>query len=200
MPLMTPTFRVGDTIDKAGMVTKNSWVLGRSASALEDALGYRRGRLSKGWFTLVLLDRLGPGDFELAGTTLRSDGREGLPAGTPEADRLRRRVHDTVMERGEAGYRDLQIAALRSVTAKGDDRIVKVLPMWWPDERAPPRKEYPMGGGALQWRLIRPKRFLVALHVDANGNAVGNDKLSVFFGESAACDARALVARHLREV
>ena len=79
------------TMDKS--ITQNTWVGPRSARNLERSLGYAEGRLSAGWAVLVLKEKLAPLDFEFDGITLRSGGREGLPAASWEADELRPRVH-----------------------------------------------------------------------------------------------------------
>ncbi|SDB46232.1 hypothetical protein [Belnapia rosea] len=190
---------LGDLAEAKGDVTQNRWVGARSARALEASLGFHAGRLSDGWWVLLLKERLKPADFDFAGITLRSGGRLGLPARDPAADRARTHVSDQILaERGPAGYADLQASALAGVTEKGEDRIVKVIPVTPHSEAMAPADQYPMGGGGLQWTLRRPCSFLVALQVDAQGIA-RIPGFSCFLGESATYDDRARIARYLME-
>jgi hypothetical protein len=53
-----------------------------------------------------------------------------------------------------------------------------------------------MGGGGLQWRLVRPCRFQVAMTVDAQGIA-RIPGFSAVLSDSLAYDARARLARHI---
>ncbi len=193
---------LGTLVDLKGDVTQNRWVGARSARDLERSLGYSTGRLSAGWTVILLKQTLQPADFRFSGLTIRSGGREGLPADTPAADQLRRHVSDIVLaERGAAGYLDLQKKALASITPTGPDRIVKIIPVTPHNAGMAPADQYPMGGGGLQWTLIRPCSFLVAMTVDTNGIAVlaSTPPLSVFLGESAAYDDRAKVAQFLNQ-
>lgn len=188
---------LGEMVEVTGDVTQNRWIGARSARALETSLGYGTGRLSGGWAVLLLKQALVPEDFEFGGITLRSGGRERLPASTAAADALRPRVHDQVLrEIGTSGYRERQLQALRGITPTGENRLAKVIPMTPHDDAMAPSAQYPMGGGGLQWKLVRPCRFLVAMLVDAQGNA-RLPGFSVFLGESAAYEARARVDRYL---
>jgi hypothetical protein len=181
-----------------GDVTQNRWVGARSARALEESLGYGSGRLSAGWMVLLLKQKLQPADFKFSGITLRSGGRLGLPGETEAADRARQHVSDVVMnERGIAGYRDLQLRTLASITDTGPDRIVKVIPATRHSNTMAPSDQYPMGGGGLQWTLVRPCDFLVAMSVDENGIACLANGYSGFLGESASYEVRARIARYL---
>src|SRR5208283_3601743 len=107
---------LGHEVLLTGDVTQNRWVGARSARDLEGSLGYGAGRLAKGWTVLLLKQELETCDFKFSGITLRSGGREGLPAATLEADKARRHVTDTILaERGEAGYSELQRRALANI-------------------------------------------------------------------------------------
>jgi hypothetical protein len=183
-----------------GDVTQNRWVGARSARELELSLGFGEGRLAQGWAVLLLKQTLQPADFKFSGLTLRSGGRYGLPAHSPAADQLRPTVHDGVMrDRGPVGYAELQRIALAGVTQTGPSRLVKVLPVTPHSPTMGPDEQYPMGGGGLQWTLIRPCDFLVAMTVDQNGNATiaSTPPYSAFLGESATYDDRARLARFL---
>jgi len=195
---------LGSEVFKTGDVTQNRWVGARSGRELERNLGFGAGRLARGWAVLLLWQQLQPADFDSSGITLRSGGREGLPADTPEADKARRRVSVAIKaERGKDGYVELQRRALSTITETGPDRIVKVIPVARHSETMMPSEQYPMGGGGLQWTLKKHSRvkFFVAMTVDANGIALvaASPKFSVFLGESAAYDDRHRVARFLDE-
>jgi hypothetical protein len=165
-------FKVGAIHACRGNVTTLGWIGPRSASLIDEGVGYGAGRLSHGYSILVLKQRLTPDDFEFEGNTLRSGGRLGLPAATWGADAARPRVHDDMLrEYGRADYRRLQEGALRSVAYTGTNRIAKVLPTVGHDETLSPAVQYPMGGGGLQWRLVRDVEFFVACYIDDRAKA-----------------------------
>jgi hypothetical protein len=197
-----PTLVLGGTVYLRGDVTQNRWVGARSASELERSVGYGPGRLAKGWWVLLLKQALSPEDFKFSGITLRSGGRLGLPAATPALDQQRAHVSDQILaQRGAAGYQDLQQNALRSITPTGETRLVKIIPVTPHSDTMAPEDQYPMGGGGLQWTLIRPCRFLVAMAVDEAGIAriATEPPQSYFLGASARYETRAAIARFLNE-
>jgi hypothetical protein len=165
--------KVGSTEQIAGDVTTLNWIGPRPPAVVERALGFQPGRLAAGYVVLLLKEALRPEDFEFAGTTLRSGGRLGAPAATAAADAHRPRVHDRIgMERGIAGYKALQMQVLKSVAIFGPQRIAKVIAVTPHRPDLAPDLQYPPGGGGLQWTLVRKKRFLVALAVRPDGEAV----------------------------
>jgi hypothetical protein len=160
--------KFGEKRSVFGDVTTLNWIGARSPRDIEINVGYGAGRLSAGYWVLLLVQSLTPENFEFSGTTLRSGGRFGLPEKTQAADDARARIHNQILdERKSEGYRKLQENALRSVTIIGPQRIAKVLPESGPLELTPDQN-YPMGGGGLQWTIRKscPANFLVALHVD----------------------------------
>ncbi len=190
---------LGTDVFLNGDITQNRWVGARSARELERSLGYGAGRLSAGWTVLLLKQVLQPEDFKFSGLTIRSGGRLGLPAESPAADKARRPVHDEVMDTiGAAGYRDRQLKALSEITQKEETRLVKVIPVTPHSDTLKPSEQYPMGGGGLQWTLIRPCKFLVAMTVDENGIA-RIPGFAAFLGESAKYEDRAKLAKYLNE-
>ncbi|WP_198376215.1 hypothetical protein [Neoroseomonas rubea] len=188
---------LGAMVTRRGDITKNRFVGARCARDVERSLGFGAGRLAQGWAVLVLKDRLTPADFKFSGTTLRSGGRLGLPADTAADDAARPHVADVMRaEYGATHVERMQQLALASVTEKGPDRIVKVVPVQDHDSDAAPSAQYPMGGGGLQWTLTTPKTFLVAMTVSDAEIATIPD-FSAFIGPSAPYDARARIARWL---
>jgi hypothetical protein len=170
--------RVGQYDNFSGDVTTLNWITPRAPAALEINLGFGAHRLAAGYWVVLLVSKLEPDDFEFSGTTLRSGGRLGLPAGSGAADKLRPRVHDQVLfERGPLGYKAFQEQVLKDVMISGPRRIAKVIPETPHDLNAAPNVQYPKGGGGLQWTIkkIKPKKFLIALHVAPNGMATARD-------------------------
>jgi hypothetical protein len=161
---------VGNLVRRAGNITTLNAIGARPAEQVAANLGYHRQRLALGYWLLLLKGVPALGDFELDGTTLRSGGREGKPAATQAADLLRVRVHDSVMqERGSDGYSALQSFGLSGVTQDGWHRLAKVVPAADLAADFSPAREFPMGGGFLQWRLKVQKEFLVAMFCDRDG-------------------------------
>lgn len=182
----------------SGNVTTLIWIGPRDRDDIERNLGYGPGRLDDGYWVCLLKDRLGPQDFEFFGTTLRSGGKLSLPGTSDAADNLRVRVHDEILSsRGAAGYTELQQHALAQVPDKGPDRIAKVIPARGHDASLTPDRQYPMGGGGLQWDIRKPgKSFLVAMHVASDGTAT-TPLFTTKLGAGARYDDRAKVMRYL---
>lgn len=184
-----------------GDVTTLNWIGARSPGMIEAALGFRAGRLAAGYWVVVLTEKLNEDDFEFAGTTMRSGGRFGLPGSTSAADKARPRVHDAIVtERGEDGYKALQKKVLTSVSLTGPKRIAKVVPVTRHDPNLAPDLQYPMGGGGLQWKLVKPKEFLVAMEVTPAGEAktpTFTVSLSNSLPAAERYDNRAKLARYL---
>jgi hypothetical protein len=195
---MTPLLRTPDAVlYLKGNVTKNRWVGPKSRGPLARSLGFAEARLAQGWAVLVLKQQLSAADFILEGITLRSGGRAGLPSANAALDAVRPAVHAQIQaDYGPEGYRKLQALGLSGVKDTGEDRIVKVVAYTSHDRDMAPRDQYPMGGGGLQWRLVRPCRFQVAMTVDAQGIA-RIPGFSAVLSDSLAYDARARLARHI---
>jgi len=188
---------LGGTVDWDGDITENRWVSARSARNLEKSLGFGEGRLSAGWSILVLKQKLKPQDFIFSGLTLRSGGRYGKPADTQEEDDERLHVYEVMVKQyGAAEVDNMRLKALGGVAYTGPRRLVKVVPVTRHSKTEAPSKQYPMGGGGLQWTLKRKCEFLVAVRVDAHGNAM-TPNFSVFLGESAAYMDRDRLARYI---
>lgn len=155
-----------------GNITTLNAIVLADPRRIETNLGFHAGRLSAG-YEILLLKSLPVFDaFEFDGTTLRSGGREGLPAQNPEDDEKRLRVHDGILrERGADGYEDLQRSALKRAQVTGPQRLVRILPTTRHNNDLDIDVQYPMGGGFLQWRIKKPGiPFMYAAHVDGTGN------------------------------
>lgn len=188
---------LGQTASRRGDITTNTWVGARSARALESSLGFGSGRLNAGWWILVLKKPLTADDFIFSGTTLRSGGRLGLPTDDSRTDRLRPHVDEVmVQEQGERSVRTLRERMLTRVSYQGPDRLVKVVPVTGHSDSMRPDLQYPMGGGGLQWTLIRNVEFFVAVQVEASGIA-RTPNFSVNLSAHAAYADRAKLARYI---
>ena len=196
-------WKPGETVEIKGDVTTLGGTGLFDASNVERMLGYGTGRLAKGYYIALLKQRLTEDDFQFGGIALRSDGRVGLPAASWPEDKLRLRVHDEIMsERGEHGYRMLQKRALTGIGETGEDRLAKILPTILHTEGLPPNVQYPMGGGALQWRLTKERQFLIAAYVDEQGHAQwpGGHAVIGLQGRptNAMIEARGILRRYLQ--
>ena len=195
--------QVGTVLKVGGNVTTLNVITPGAEASLERMVGYHPGRLAKGYSILVLTQSITSHHFEFDGTTMRSGGRLGLPAASPGADEARVRVHDTIMsERGADGYRAFQEWALsqRSPTS-GRERIAKIRPEIRHDDDLPPNVQYPMGGGALQWKLTARCAFLVVAYVFPGGTralaADGKTYQVGAAGYQARLDARRDLRRYM---
>jgi hypothetical protein len=191
--------QLGETVSLGGDVTTLQWI--KPGIELETCLarGYRIDRLSGGYQIAVLRQMPVPDDFIFSGTTLRSGGRLGLPKSDPDSDRQRRHVHDEmVKERGAEAVRQMRRAALSMISLQGAQRLVKVLPEIRDDPLMSPSEQYPMGGGGLQWTLVRPLDFLIAVQVYPDGTVRSKGfTLNLKLG---GYDARARLRRYLEQV
>ena len=192
---------VGQKATLTGDVTQFKAIGAKAPAGVETMLGYAAGRLSRGYYICLLVGKLAPGDFEFGGLTLNSGGKAGLPGKTREADALRPRVHNQILQKyGDKGYEHMQSAVLQTITATGPERIVKIIPTTAHDDDAIPADQYPMGGGSLQWRLLKPgKEFFVAAFVDAQAEAQTPD-FKVSIAANAAYDGRARLYKYLETV
>ena len=71
---------VGTVTEIGGSITTLNAIWPGAERETEKQLGYQPGRLSRGYHILLLNVSLTASDFQLFGTTLRSDGRVGLPS------------------------------------------------------------------------------------------------------------------------
>lgn len=190
---------LGGTDTFTGDVTTLKWIGARPPNVIEASLGYHSGRLADGYWILLLTEKLQPADFEFGGTTLRSGGREGLPDADATREANRPRIHDRLQtERGAGGYEALQTLVLKNTQYKGPDRIAKVLPLRPHDATLTQDVQYPPGGGGLQWKLVKPKSFLVALKVGPSCIAEAPG-FTASVADGAPYEGRAKVARYLEQ-
>lgn len=192
----------GQTKLLTGNVTTRQWIKPGVERDTRRALGFHRGRLAEGdqivFFCSFLLQLPAPEEFTFEGTTLRSGVRLGLPLGNKTSDSQRVRVHDQILaERGKAGHRALQAAALNHQSLCCDLRLAKVLPALRHSDAMAPDHQDPMGGGRLKWTISRPQGllFLVAAEVGTDGVArTPHARVNLHTG---GYDARAHLRRYM---
>ncbi len=155
---------LGETHKADGFFGKLRWLVNKPADELEQRIGYGSGRLSQGWWLLLLMEPIGPDDFEFAGHSHLSGGR----IGHPRLGNGRVTAHDDL--RGilsPEGFRRQQQNLATSFTTAGVDRVAKIVP------RSGDDGAYPPGTGIPQWRLLVPKSFIVAASVPAGHKYLG---------------------------
>jgi hypothetical protein len=191
--------QLGETIPLGGDVTTLQWIKPGYEAETCLSLGYRIDRLSSGYQIGFLRQMPRPDDFIFAGTSLRSGGRLGLPKRDQDNDKQRRHVHDEmVKERGAEAVRQMQRAALSMISLHGAQRLVKILPVILHDPFMSPAEQYPMGGGGLQWTLVRPLDFLIAVQVFPDGTVRTTDfTLNL---KQGGYDTRAILRSYMEKV
>lgn len=157
----------GAFLKAKGFVTRLIFVINRPARALEEAIGYHRGRLDKGWSLLLLKERIEPNDIVLAGYSHFSGGRIGHP---------RHGNARPTVEAQAAGWLDLdrvKRSLAESFVLEGPERIVKLIPAAAHDPAMAEPDQYPVGSGIPQWILAREKTFIVAATVQPGAAYLG---------------------------
>jgi hypothetical protein len=130
----------------AGFFTSQGWLLGRSLQELEKLLGYAVGRLTTAGAAVYGFTRVPENaEFELAGYTNSSGGMPSDP-NWAQADRDAAKYHtNTGLHDSETIRKN---AARASMSVKGVNRLVKVMPMIDGDS-------FPPGAGIPQWKVSK---------------------------------------------
>lgn len=144
----------GAILLRTGYILQTQGLLGADAPALERRFGMGPGRLSEGWYWLVLVEApRDPTDFQVMGSTLYPDG--AVPEGGPHFDDLARlRV---------AGHGDIRQGMVDFWPLRGPYRFMKAVPCipHTDDATYPAATERPI----LQIKLLRELRFRVVRRV-----------------------------------
>lgn len=150
-----------EVIVYGGYFTSLGYVEGLSGPALERALGFHAGRLSRGFQLLALSETewMGPADFDLQASTRWSGGV--LPAASSRAPSD---IETILAARGQ------DLPALKAKVAAYFARRGRATPAKVsPKEEHRPGMHYPgaealapgVPSGVPQFKLLRPKRFCV---------------------------------------
>lgn len=151
MEMGMATFTVGTTVKMRGYILKAMFLRGQSAAELERRLGYRTGRLVKGWYLFFLLQMPTINDFTMRGYTHFPDGVPVGGTAPPEPAMIGR------------GWSPREVEALKRNLVKktfritGPERLAKVIPVIDHSDV----ETYPPGSGIPQWRLGTQLEFKV---------------------------------------
>jgi hypothetical protein len=127
-----------------GFFTSQRWLLGKRLKELETLLGYGGGRLTSAGAAVYGFMRVPTNsEFELGGFTNSSGGMRPDP-GWVQADRAAARYYaSTGLLDSDSVRKNL---ARASMTPRGDDRLVKVVPLI-------DGQSFPPGAGIPQWKV-----------------------------------------------
>lgn len=161
---------LGTAVTASGCLTRLIDIVNRSPAALEDLVGFHRGRLATGFSILLLKQPLGASDFEFFGYTYMSGGRIGLPSNVPSIDSARPKVDDGVRNAVAGGdlTPDFYARFASKIPLQGDERYVKIVSVIGHDSAIPMANQYPasmQGVAQLNLKKDRPKNFLVAAEI-----------------------------------
>ena len=70
----TMSYRIGDIVSVRGCLTRLIDIINRDPIHLEDLIGFHRGRLSRGYYLLLLKEPMAAGEFQFLGYTHLSGG------------------------------------------------------------------------------------------------------------------------------
>lgn len=192
---------LGDTVREyrdgkpiTGFLTRLDWTIRSKTELIEDNLGYHRGRLSHGFYLLLLKELVRAEDFEFGGIAMFSGGRTGLPSNAPDLEKERRRISDVMKERdGKEHYDYMRGQHAKSYVLDGPERLVKIVPCLDHDPTMGAADQYPRSLYVTpQIILTKPKNFFVAAEIHGGVWRLWN-------GVEINADLRADYTRPMRE-
>lgn len=137
--------KIGDTVQRAGFISKEKNLKGCSLGEIENRLGFHSGRLRNGAFILKPLFLPNSTDFVLRGYSQVADHKHKVPTGLDE--------------------NKIKQIAMDSWSLNGPDSLVKVVPITDHDSNMDDDAQYPPGSGVPQWKLVKPIGFKVIAHI-----------------------------------
>jgi hypothetical protein len=117
-----------------GCFTQDKFLAGRDLESIEEVIGFRKGRLSRGGVILALNQLPIKGQFQVAGYTNVS-------------------LHNFVMPEG-LDPNVLEKNAMMQWELAGPNRLVKVVPTIAHDPNLDPDEQYPHAKGIPQWVVL----------------------------------------------
>jgi hypothetical protein len=161
--------QVGQLVRSKGCLTRLIDIVNRDPAYIERTVGFHSGRLARGYYLLLLKERLTADDIEFYGYTHFSGGRIGPPPTASDTPDTRLPVQQSLEARvGPGGVRTLQTKFAAGVQLAGPSRLVKVVARITHDRTMTGGLQYPPGAGVMQVNLRNPKLFLVAAEVYPN--------------------------------
>lgn len=186
--------QVGKPARTTGCLTRLIDVVNRDPSYIEQAVGFHGGRLARGYYLLLLKEKLAAEDVEFYGYTYLSGGRIGKPPSAPGSPDTREAVSQSLLtEVGPTGMRKLQAGFAERAEISGPYRLVKIVPRIEHDQAKASGVQYPPGRGVMQVNLINPKLFLVAAEVQPSRRFHGG----LLDLDTSTYDARHQVVKYL---
>lgn len=140
--------QIGTVEIRAGFVTRQFNLQGRTLSDIEKRLGYQSGRLSQGAYFLVALELPLNDGFELAGYS-------------QVAGHHTNNQYPGINDPGDPTLPYKKRLASSQWALWGQDRLVKVIPVQGQNAGLSDDENYPPGSGIQQWKLIKPIKFTV---------------------------------------
>jgi len=143
-------------IQRAGFVTQDKFLRGRTLAEIEKILGFHRGRCEKGLFLARVLQLPSPSQFDLKGYTLIAEHQQThgyFGKESPEFD--------------EAKLKQL---ASQSWTTQGPPQLIKAIPALPHNNDLPDDFQYPSGWGVPQWKLKERINMEVIAFIDRYPN------------------------------
>ncbi|WP_434614615.1 hypothetical protein [Azospirillum sp. B2RO_4] len=191
-------FNVGDTVSAYGCVTRLIDIINRDPTHLEELIGFHRGRLSRGYYLLLLKEPLAANEFEFFGYTYFSGGKFGLPSNDEAKEAARQSVHDSLLKQmGNMGVYNLAQKVAADIPATGQNRLVKIIPVIGHDDKMKTADQYPASPhGIAQFRLIVEKRFLVSAFVGPD-RRFQSGALDLIINEDTGYESRRAVFQYL---
>ena len=125
-----------------GCFTLDKFLAGRNLKEIEERIGFRKGRLSKGGIVVALSRLPGKGEFKVAGYTNVS-------------------LHNFVMP-GGLDPNVLEKRAMEVWELTGGNRLLKVIPAIAHDPKLDPDEQYPHARGIPQWNVTTELPCFVA--------------------------------------
>lgn len=148
--------KLNTIIQRAGFVTQDKYLRGRTLREIEEILGFHKGRCSEGLYLARVLSLPFPDQFELKGYTLLAEHQQKdgyLGKNGPEFDeaKLKRMVYD-------------------SWGTQGPPQLIKAIPAVPHNNDLPDDFQYPSGWGVPQWKLTTRTNMEVIAFIDRYPN------------------------------
>ncbi len=162
--------QIGETLRIAGFFGKALFLRSQPSHEIERRLGYRAGRLQKGWYLLFLTQMPKPTDFEVAGYSHFSGGVPQGHLGKPPDPRT---SEQRLSAEGYDLHKIKQGLIRQTFHLVGSDRLAKVIPVA-DEHRERGIPDYPPGSGVPQWKLVSPLNWRVAAAIGPGETYTGN--------------------------
>jgi len=145
---------LGSKLSAKGFFTRQINIQGQTLAEIESRLGFHKGRLSQGAYFLVAKQLPKEGDFKFAGYSQVASHKTIQAYGDINNDKGLERTKPSVMSQWSV-----------SGNNRGQDRLVKVIPVIQHNKEKGDDEQYPPGSGIQQWQLSNEIEFVVECFV-----------------------------------